>query len=92
VTAGTFTNASENDIANALRPLCQTIGQTLAQANKRLISCHQAKRQMASGRAVALTRYIRTGPSGFMSVWLVQYPDNDVVYSLTTKPSPSPSL
>jgi hypothetical protein len=55
----------------------------LRQVKGRLISCNRAERQFAGGRAVALTRYLRTGPSGFVSVWLVQYPDDNVVYSLT---------
>jgi hypothetical protein len=55
----------------------------LTQVNSRLISCNRAERLSAGGRAVALTRYQRAGPSGFVSVWLVQYPDDNVVYSLT---------
>ena len=82
-TTATFANASEDELATALRPLCQTIGQMLTQVKGRLISCSPAERQFAGGRTVALTRYLRTGPSGFVSVWLVQYPDDNVVYSLT---------
>jgi hypothetical protein len=81
--AATFASASEDDLATALGPLCRTIGQMLTQVNSRLISCDRAERLFASGRAVALTRYLRAGPRGFVSVWLVQYPDDNVVYSLT---------
>jgi hypothetical protein len=79
----TFANASEDELATALGPLCRTIGQMLTQVKGRLISCSRAERLFAGGRAVALTRYLRTGPSGFVSVWLVQYPDDNAVYSLT---------
>jgi hypothetical protein len=78
-----FTMASEQELAKALGPLCQTIGQLLVQANGRLVSCSKAERRIVGGRAVALTRYVRAGPSGFVSVWLVQYPDDNVLYSLT---------
>jgi len=57
--------------------------QLLTQARNRLISCSRAERRTAGGRSVALTRYVRSGPAGFLSVWLVQYPDENVVYSLT---------
>jgi hypothetical protein len=79
----TFSAASDDELAKALGPLCQTIGQLLVQAKGRLVSCSKAERRLVAGRAAALTRYVRTGPSGFVSVWLVQYPDDNVLYSLT---------
>lgn len=82
-TPAMFAAASEDDLAKMLGPLCQTIGQLLTQARGRLVSCNRPERISASGRDVALTRYVRAGPSGFVSVWLVQYPDDNVVYSLT---------
>ncbi|HEY7637262.1 MAG TPA: hypothetical protein VH763_17045 [Gemmatimonadales bacterium] len=82
-TAATFADASDEELARALSPLCPTIGQLLAQAKGRLISCSKAERRLVGGRVVALTRYVRTGPSGFVSVWLVQYPEDNVLYSLT---------
>jgi hypothetical protein len=82
-TPAIFASASDAELAKALGPLCQTIGQLLVQANGRLVSCSRAERRMAAGRAVALTRYVRGGPTGFVSVWLVQYPDDNVLYSLT---------
>jgi hypothetical protein len=78
-----FATASNDELARALGPLCQTIGQLLTQAKARLVSCSKAERRLAGGRAVALTRYVRAGPNGFVSVWLVQYPDDNVLYSLT---------
>lgn len=53
------------------------------QAKGRLVSCSKAERRVVAGRAVVLTRYVRAGPGGFVSVWLVQYPDDNVLYSLT---------
>lgn len=82
-TPATFAAASDDELAQALGPLCQTIGQLLVQAKGRLVSCSRAERRLVGGRAVALTRYVRAGPNGFVSVWLVQYPDDNVLYSLT---------
>lgn len=82
-TPAIFATASDDELARALGPLCQTIGQLLVQAKGRLVSCNKAERRLVAGRAVALTRYVRAGPSGFVSVWLVQYPDDNVLYSLT---------
>ena len=81
--AQSFTNASDADLAKALGSLCQAVGQLLSQAGSRLVSCSQPNRLVVGDRATALTRYVRSGPTGFVSVWLVQYPDASVVYSLT---------
>jgi hypothetical protein len=82
-TPATFAAASDDELAKALGPLCEMIGQLMVQAKGRLVSCSKAERRLVAGRAAALTRYVRTGPTGFVSVWLVQYPDDNVLYSLT---------
>jgi hypothetical protein len=82
-TPATFAAASDDELAKVLGPLCEMIGQLMVQAKGRLVSCSKAERRLVAGRAAALTRYVRTGPTGFVSVWLVQYPDDNVLYSLT---------
>jgi hypothetical protein len=49
----------------------------------RLVSCDPAQVDQAAGRTIAITRLVRSSPAGFITLWVVQFPDEDVVYTLT---------
>jgi hypothetical protein len=50
----------------------------------RVISCDPAVvDRAAGGRTIAITRMVRSGRLGFVTLWIAQIPDKDVVYTLT---------
>jgi hypothetical protein len=53
------------------------------QLNQRLVTCHPARALKVKTRTAALTEYVRTGPTGPVHVWVVQFPDDNVVFTLT---------
>jgi len=55
----------------------------LGRMGARVVSCDPAVIDHAAGRTVAITRFVRSGAAGLVSAWLVQFPDNDVIYTLT---------
>lgn len=82
-TRTTFDGVSPQDVAEALAQLCPSIGSIVAQMQARLISCDRAVTDQADGHTLAVTHLVRSGPTGFVTMWLAQYPDKDVVYTLT---------
>jgi len=57
--------------------------QMLAQLRARVLTCDPARVDRKTGHTIAITRLVRSGPHGFVTVWLAQYPAKDVIYTLT---------
>jgi hypothetical protein len=81
--ASSFSSVSPSQVAAVLAPLCNAMRAVVAQMGARLISCDPAVTDQAAGRTIAVTRLVRSGREGFVTVWLAQFPDRDVVYTLT---------
>jgi len=75
--------ATPAQITGALASLCGSMTQMLAQLRARVITCDPARVDRKTGHTIAITRLVRSGPHGFVTVWLAQYPARDVIYTLT---------
>jgi hypothetical protein len=75
--------ATPDQITSALAFLCGSVTQMLAQLGARVITCDPARVDRKTGHTIAITRLVRSGPKGFVTVWLAQYPAKDVIYTLT---------
>ena len=84
-TESTFTKSTSQEVASMLGPLCGELGQLSRLMGMRVVACAPAVKTMVRGQGAALTRYVRSGSSGFFTSWLMQYPDRNVVYSLTLR-------
>jgi len=82
-TPSAFSSLTAAQVATGLAFLCGTIREGAGRMGARVVSCEPAVTDHAAGRTIAITRLVRSGASGFVSVWLVQFPDKDVVYTLT---------
>jgi hypothetical protein len=82
-TAGDLTGLSDSAIAKRLEQACPALGEMVQRMNGRLITCHPARALKVKTRTAALMEYVRTGPTGPVHTWLVQFPDNNVVFTLT---------
>jgi hypothetical protein len=80
---GSFAAGTLEQVQTALAPLCSQLQSVLSQAKGHLLACDRAILDTAAGRTIAITRAVRTGAQGFVTVWIAQYPDQDVVYTLT---------
>jgi hypothetical protein len=81
--AQAFGSAPAADVIAALAPVCNVMRGVYERLGARLITCGPAALDQAAGRTVAVTRLVHSGPRGFVTVWLVQYPDRDVIYTFT---------
>ena len=70
-------------IAAAFAPYCNSLRTMIEGLGARIVSCDSAQTDRAAGRTISIIRYVRTGPAGFVTVWLAQYFDKGVVYTLT---------
>lgn len=79
----TFDAATPAEVAAALAPICNSMRDVATRMDMRLVSCEPAQVDRAADRTIAVTRLVRTGRQGFVTVWLAQFPDRDVIYTLT---------
>ena len=82
-TTSAWDAATPDQITAALASLCGSMTQLLAQLRARVISCDPARVDRETGHTIAITRFVRSGPRGFVTVWVAQYPAKDVIYTLT---------
>src|SRR5438552_2373437 len=76
--------ATAEQITAALASLCGSMADVLGQLRARVITCDPARvDRKAAGRTIAITRLVRSGPKGFVTVWLAQFPGSNVIYTLT---------
>jgi hypothetical protein len=87
---GLLDRASVPEIRTAMAGFCAGFGDMMAKAGGRLISCGDVDVDTVGGHVVTVRRMVRTGANGFVSLWSIQYPDNDVFYTLTLS-APQPS-
>jgi hypothetical protein len=78
-----FDGATPAQVAAALSFLCNTMREGLGRLGARVVSCDPAQVDRAAGRTIAITRLVRSGRLGFVTVWLAQFPDRDLIYTLT---------
>jgi hypothetical protein len=55
----------------------------LGRLRARVITCDPARVDREAGSTIAITRLVRSGPKGFVTLWLAQFPANNVIYTLT---------
>ena len=82
-TSGAFASATPAQVAAALVPLCNVMSEVAGRMGVRVVSCDPAQVDQAAGRTIAITRLVRSSQAGFVTLWVVQFPDRDVVYTLT---------
>lgn len=82
-TATVFAQATPEQVAEAMAPVCPGLQDILNRAGARVISCDAAVTDTVAGRTIVVTHLVRSGPGGFVTVWLVQYPEANTVYTLT---------
>lgn len=82
-TSTSFETATSNEVAAAGAQLCSTTQSLAARLGVHVVSCGPSQLDRAAGRTMLITRLVRTGALGFVTVWIVQFPDRDVVYTLT---------
>ena len=80
---GSFSSLTAAQVATALAPLCNVMREVAGRMGARVLSCDPAVVDHAAGRTIAITRLVRSGRLGFVALWLAQFPDRDVVYTLT---------
>jgi hypothetical protein len=78
-----FDGRTPAQLAAALGFLCNSMREGLWRLSARVVSCDPAQADHAGGRTIAITRLVRSGRLGFVTVWLAQFPDRDVIYTLT---------
>lgn len=83
VVPGSFGSLPPARIIAAMAPLCNSMRGVYEGLGARLITCGPATLDQAAGRTIVVTKLVRTGPRGFVTVWIVQYPDHGVMYTLT---------
>lgn len=79
----TFDGVSDAAMGEALAQLCPSVRAMVEQMGGRVITCDRAVPDQAAGHAIAVSHFVRSGPFGFVAVWLAQVPDQDLVYTLT---------
>ena len=82
-TPTTFSSLTAAQVATGLAFLCGTMREGLGRMGARVVSCDPAVTDHGAGRTIAITQLVRSGAAGFVTVWLVQFPDKDVLYTLT---------
>ncbi len=80
---GYLDGQSDAQIATSLAIMCSSMPDVAARMGLRVMSCDPPLTDHVSGRTIAITRLVRTGPAGFVTVWIVTYPDRDAVFTLT---------
>ena len=83
VTATTFDGMSDADLAGALAAVCTSIRDAIGRMGFKIIACDPAVADRGAGRTIAITRYVRSSGTGFVTTWMAQFPDKDVIYTLT---------
>ena len=83
VVPGVFASAPPADVIAAMAPLCNSMRGVYEGLGARLITCGPAILDQAAGRTIVVTKLVRSGPRGFVTVWVAQFPDHDVMYTLT---------
>lgn len=83
VTATTFNGMTADQLATALGPMCPALRDVMTQMGEKVLACDPPQLDQAAGRSIAVTHMLRTGRSGNVTVWMVQYPDQNVLYTLT---------
>lgn len=83
VTATTFDGMSDADLAGALAAICPSVSDAIGRMGFRIIACDPAVADRGAGRTIAITRYVRSSGTGPVTTWMAQFPDKDVLYTLT---------
>jgi hypothetical protein len=83
VAATTFDGMSDVDLAGALAAVCPSIRDAIGRMGFKIIACDPAMPDRGAGRTIAITRYVRSSGTGFVTTWLAQYPAKNVLYTLT---------
>jgi hypothetical protein len=83
LTRAAFEEATPEQIREALAPVCGSMTDIVNRLGSRVVTCDPALVDRESGRTIAVTRLVRSGPKGFVTVWVAQFADAGVVYTLT---------
>jgi hypothetical protein len=83
VTATTFDGMSDADLAGALAAICPSLRDAIGRMGFKIIACDPAVADRGAGRTISITRYVRSSETGFVTTWMAQFPDKDVLYTLT---------
>ena len=83
-TRGAWDAATPEQITAALASLCGSVADMMGRLGARVITCDPPRIDREAGGTIAITRLVRSGPNkGVVTVWIAQFPANDVIYTLT---------
>jgi hypothetical protein len=82
-TSTSLNSLTPAQVSTAFAPVCSAMREVAGHIGARVITCDPAVADHAAGRTIAITRLVRSGRLGFVALWLAQFPDKDVVYTLT---------
>ena len=78
-----FAEATPEQRRAALAPLCDGVRALLARMGGTVAACDAPEFETVGARTVAVTRLVRSGGAGPVTAWIVQFPDADMIYTLT---------
>lgn len=67
----------------ALAPLCDGVRALVTRLGGTVATCGSPTFETVGTRTIAVTRLVRSGASGPVTAWVAQYPDDDVIWTLT---------
>jgi len=82
-TVTSFDAAAPEQIASATSSMCRAMAEMLPRLGASLISCDPVYIEREAPHPIAITRTVRSGPRGFVTVWLAQFAGQGVIYTLT---------
>ncbi len=82
-TTRSFDVATPEQIASATSSMCRAVGEMLPRLGASLISCDPVSIERQAPHTIAITRIVRSGPRGFVTLWLAQFAGQGVIYTLT---------
>ena len=88
VKVGAFDPFTPDGLEAEMGDMCKVMSDFLAASGGRLLRCDRLSLEQVNGHTISVRRVLRAGTTGDVSVWIAQYPDDDVIYTLTlTAPS-----
>jgi hypothetical protein len=82
-TASSFDGKTPVEVAALLGPMCPSLTSFMEQMGKKVLACDKPFLDQGTAHTIAVTRMVRTGATGFVTVWMAQYPEHDVIYTLS---------
>ncbi len=82
-TVASFDAATPEEMATTTSSMCRALAEMLPRLGASLVSCDPVYIERQAPHPIAITRTVRSGPRGFVTVWLAQYAGQDAIYTLT---------